>query len=58
MVALTKSDKLSKTERQKRLAAFCDEIPCGNDVTMIPVSSQNGEGIEQLKSIIAEVAED
>ncbi len=56
IVALTKSDKLTKTEREKRLKAFADEIPCGEDVTMIPVSSQKGDGIEQLKNVIAEVA--
>lgn len=57
VVALTKSDKLTKTEREKRLKAFTVEIPCGEDVTMIPVSSQKGDGIEQLKSVITEVAE-
>ena len=55
VVALTKIDKLNKTEREKRLLAIVDEI--GEDVFTIPFSSVTGEGAEQLREIIQEVSE-
>jgi len=55
VVALTKIDKLNKTEREKRLLAIVDEI--GEDVFTIPFSSVTGEGAEQLCEIIQEVSE-
>ena len=54
-MVLTKADKLSKAQRQARLDAFVGEIPLGDVVTMVPVSSENGEGIDRLKEIIAEI---
>ncbi len=58
VVLLTKADKLNKTKRAERLAAFVHELPCGEDITMLPVSSETGEGIEKLREIIADIAED
>lgn len=59
IVLLTKSDKLSsKPRREERLKAFVDELPCGEDITMLPVSSETGEGIEALRGIIADVVAD
>lgn len=55
VVLLTKSDKLNKTKREERLKAFVDELPCGGDITMLPVSSETGEGMEVLRGIIAEL---
>lgn len=52
-IALTKSDKLNKTERQKRLDAFCEifkDLP--EDTVYFPFSSSDGEGVENLKSVI------
>lgn len=52
-IALTKSDKLNKTERQNRLDAFKEQfenLPDG--VEYFPFSSQNGEGVDTLKSLI------
>ena len=57
VVLLTKSDKLNKTKREERLAAFAGELPCGDEITMLPVSSETGEGIEALREIIDDVAE-
>lgn len=56
VVMLTKSDKLTKTQRAARLAAFVTELPCGEDLTMIPFSSETGEGVEQLREIIGDIA--
>ena len=56
IIALTKMDKLNKTERQKRLASVADEIPCGGDITIVPFSAETGEGVEILREIIEEIA--
>lgn len=56
IIALTKMDKLNKTERQKRLASVADEIPCGGDITIVPFSAETGEGVDVLREIIEEIA--
>lgn len=56
IVLLTKSDKLNKTKREERLKAFVNELPCGEEITMLPVSSETGEGIEALRDIIADIS--
>lgn len=58
IVLLTKSDKLNKTKREERLKVFAEELPSGEEVTMLPVSSETGEGIEALRDIIADVVAD
>ena len=53
VIALTKSDKLNKTEREKRMAAFAEQfegLPEG--CVYFPFSSQTGEGVDTLKEII------
>ena len=57
VIVLTKSDKLSKRQREERLEALQQELPCEN-VTVIPVSSQTGEGIDTLREILDEIAAD
>ena len=51
VIALTKADKLNKTERRKREEAFMSEIPCVDQITMIWTSTVTGEGISELKEI-------
>lgn len=58
VIVLTKADKLKKKEREARLAAFGEEIPCAEQITMVEFSAETGEGVEQLRSIIEEVAAD
>ena len=58
VLVLTKADKLNKTERSKRLADFENEIPCFGDMHVIPFSSQTLEGVEELRSIVEEIADD
>lgn len=58
VIVLTKADKLNKTERSKRMKAFETEIPCFNEIHCIPFSSQTGEGAEELRSIIEDIASD
>lgn len=57
LIVLTKADKLSKRQREERLAALQQELPCEN-VTVVPVSSQTGEGIDTLREILDEIAAD
>lgn len=58
IIVFTKADKLNKTERTKRMAAFAEEIPCFEDIHAIPFSSQTGEGQEALRDLISELAEE
>lgn len=57
-VVLTKSDKLNKTERSKRLEDLeteLDFIP--ENIPIIPFSASTGEGTEQLRGIIEQISE-
>ncbi len=56
VIILTKKDKLSKREQAERLEAFKTEIPYGSEITMIPFSAQTGEGVEDIKSIVMDIA--
>lgn len=58
VIVLTKADKLNKTNRAKRLEAFKDEIPYFDDITSIAFSAVTGEGVDEIKSIIEEIASD
>ena len=57
VVVLTKADKLSKRQREERRAALLTELPCAEDITVIEFSAQSGEGVEDIRSIIEELAE-
>ena len=56
VIILTKKDKLNKAELSARLDALQTEIPYADQVTMIPFSAITGEGVEEIKAIIEEVA--
>lgn len=58
VLVLTKADKLKKTERARRMEAFKDEIPCFEDMHVIPFSSQTFEGVEELRQIVEDIADD
>ncbi len=55
LIALTKADKLNKTERAVRLAAFEKEWVAYDGIKWIPFSSVTGEGAEELRTILAGV---
>lgn len=55
IIVLTKSDKLNKTERAKRLAAFDEILSDLEGVTVIPFSAVNGEGADQIREILEQV---
>jgi GTP-binding protein len=57
IIVLTKADKLNKTQRTERMEAFRHEIPCFEEICVIPFSSTTGEGLEELRSVLLEVTE-
>ena len=54
-VILTKADKLNKTQTSERLKAIRSELPYGDQLTILPCSSQSGAGIEQMRKLIEEI---
>lgn len=58
LIALTKADKLNKTERARQLALFEDWFSDYEGLTLLPFSASTGEGREELLEILTEVTED
>ena len=58
VVVLTKADKLNKSERAKRLAAFERELADYEGVMCVPFSAMNGEGADELLEIIEQVTQE
>lgn len=54
-IVLTKADKLNRTEREKRLAAFPHEIPQFDEMHVTVFSSMTGEGVPELRALIEEI---
>ena len=54
IIVFTKSDKLSKREREERRKGFAEEIPCFDQITSIEFSAVTGEGTEEIRSVIEE----
>ncbi len=53
IVAATKSDKLNKTQYNERKNALKEELAeFGDNLTILPFSSEKGEGTDELKKII------
>ena len=53
IVAATKSDKLNKTQYNERKNALKEELAeFGDNLTILPFSSEKGEGTDELKSLI------
>ncbi|MBR5442524.1 MAG: YihA family ribosome biogenesis GTP-binding protein [Clostridia bacterium] len=59
IVAATKSDKLNKTQYKERVEGLRAELAeFGEDLVIVPFSSEKGEGTDVLKSYIETVAEE
>ena len=56
LVLLTKCDKLNKKERAERLSKIREELPCGNQITILPFSGETGEGVSELRAIFDDLA--
>ena len=57
VIALTKCDKLNKTQTQQRLEALQTELAAYADIAQIPCSAVKGTGVEELKRIIDEACQ-
>lgn len=57
IVVMTKSDKLNKTERTKRMEDIHTELAKFGDVKIIPFSASNGEGADEIRKAIEATAE-
>lgn len=57
IIILTKCDKLSKKQLEERLSSFKNDIPYSDQITMIPFSSTNFMGVEEVRNIITEILE-
>ena len=56
IVAATKSDKLNKSQYNQRKEALHEELAeFGDDLVILPFSSEKGEGTDELKKIIESV---
>ncbi|MCL2014266.1 MAG: ribosome biogenesis GTP-binding protein YihA/YsxC [Oscillospiraceae bacterium] len=56
VVVLTKEDKISKTAAKKRKSDFAAELPCGDQIKIIPFSAVSGEGTDELRRVISEMS--
>lgn len=56
VVILTKKDKLSKKQQQDRLDALQTELPCADQIHIVPFSSQTGDGVDEIREIIEEIS--
>ncbi len=57
-VILTKSDKLNKTETEKRLSLIKEELGEFSDMCeIIPFSAEKGQGVDRVREIIESKAE-
>ena len=58
VIALTKCDKLNKTERAARMEALKDELVAYPEIRKIPFSAVTGEGAEEIRTEIAAAVEE
>lgn len=54
IIALTKLDKLKKSQQQLRIDSLKQELSAFEGVRLFPCSSQNGEGVDDIRAAIEE----
>ncbi|MBQ3136144.1 MAG: YihA family ribosome biogenesis GTP-binding protein [Clostridia bacterium] len=52
IVALTKCDKLNKSERLKQLESICGVLTKYGNINVVPFSALKGDGTEELRKLI------
>lgn len=52
VVALTKCDKLNKTEREKMLLKICSVLTEYGNISVVPFSATKGDGAQELRLLI------
>lgn len=58
IIALTKLDKLKKSQQQARIDALTKELSAFEGVRLFPCSSQNGQGVDEIRAAIEESISD
>ncbi len=58
LVVLTKADKLNRTQREAQLALFEQEFAMYEGLQWLPFSAHSGEGVDELRRILADVTTD
>lgn len=54
VIIFTKADKLSKRQREERMAGFAQEIPYFDSIETIEFSAVTGEGVDKVRAVIEE----
>ena len=57
IIALTKFDKIKKSQREQRLTELKEDFSAYEGVLLCPCSSETGEGIEAIKNLITAAVE-
>ncbi len=57
IVALTKCDKLNKTERMNQLESICSVLAKYGNISVVPFSATKGEGADELRGLIEKALE-
>lgn len=52
VLALTKADKLNKTERMKQLKLICGIVTKYGNIPVVPFSATKGDGTDELRALI------
>lgn len=52
IVALTKCDKLNKTERMNQLTSICEILTKYGNISVVPFSAVKGDGVEEIRNLI------
>ena len=58
VIVFTKADKLRPMARAERRKAFAEEIPYFDQISSVEFSAITGEGVEEIREIIEEIAQD
>lgn len=58
IVAMTKMDKLKPTQKKQRLEEIPEELAGFPNVCWYPCSSENGEGVDDLRKLIEQAVEE
>ncbi len=54
IIALTKLDKLKKSQQQTRIDALTQELSAFEGIRLFPCSSQTGQGVDEIRAAIEE----
>ncbi|MBO5936551.1 MAG: hypothetical protein J6Q79_02935 [Clostridia bacterium] len=58
VLALTKADKLNKTERMNQLELICSIAAKYGEIPVVPFSATKGDGTEELRRLIEKYVAD